>query len=104
MSNEIQDLLEEFRAYIIDRLVLTLVNRGQITAKDFEYEMSGAVKLKEDARKLLLQSLQAKKQEKILHPFLNEEIEIGLLPHVQAMLLARHIRGDLEQYPPFSCK
>lgn len=98
------DLLEEFRAYIIDRLVLTLVNRGQIKAADFEIEISGAVKLKDDARKLLLQSLQAKKQEKILHPFLNEEIEIGLLPHVQAMLLARHIRGDIEHYPPFFSK
>ena len=60
--------------------------------------------MKDDTRKLLLQSLQEKKQEKIMHPFLKEEIEIGLLPHVQAMLLARHIRGDLEQYPPFSIK
>jgi CRISPR-associated protein Cas1 len=99
-----QDLLEEFRAFICDRLVMTLINRGQIKATDFVIEVSGAVKLKDDARKLLLKSLQEKKQEKINHPFLNEEIEIGLLPHVQAMLLARHIRGDLEQYPPFCCK
>jgi CRISPR-associated protein Cas1 len=99
-----QDLLEEFRAYVIDRIVITLVNRGQIKATDFDIEVSGAVKLKDDARKLLLKSLQEKKQEKIKHPFLNEEVEIGLLPHVQAMLLARHIRGDLEQYPPFCCK
>lgn len=98
------DLLEEFRAYVIDRLVLTLVNRGQVTAKDFDVEVSGAVTMKDDTRKLLLQSLQAKKQEKIRHPFLDEEIEIGLLPHVQAMLLARHIRGDIEQYPPFVSK
>jgi CRISPR-associated protein Cas1 len=98
------DLLEEFRAYVIDRIVLTLVNREQVKASDFVTEVSGAVKMKDDTRKLLLQSLQAKKQEKIRHPFLNEEVEIGLLPHIQAMLLARHIRGDLDQYPPFSCK
>lgn len=57
--------------------------------------------LKADARKLLFQSLQAKKQEKITHPFLGEEVEIGLLPYIQAMLLARHLRGDLAAYPPF---
>ncbi|MCJ8269861.1 MAG: CRISPR-associated endonuclease Cas1, partial [Psychrosphaera sp.] len=98
------DLLEEFRAYIIDRIVLTLINREQVKADDFVTEVSGAGKMNDDTRKLLLQSLQEKKQEKIMHPFLKEEIEIGVLPHVQAMLLARHIRGDLEQYPPFSIK
>jgi CRISPR-associated protein Cas1 len=98
------DLLEEFRAYIIDRIVLTLINREQVKADDFVTEVSGAVKMKDDTRKLLLQTLQEKKQEKIMHPFLKEEIEVGLLAHVQAMLLARHIRGDLDQYPPFSIK
>lgn len=99
-----QDLLEEFRAYVIDRMVLTLINRRQVKADGFVKEVSGAVKMTDDTRKVLLASLQDKKQEKILHPFLNEEVEIGLLPHVQAMLLARHIRGDLAHYPPFAMK
>lgn len=96
-----QDLLEEFRAWWIDRLVLSLINRGQIKQHDFDYEVSGAVNIKPDARKLLFQALQSKKQEKIIHPFIQEEIAIGLLPHIQAMLLARHLRGDLVNYPPF---
>lgn len=96
-----QDLLEEFRAYLADRLVLSLINRQQIKATDFEFEASGAVKLKEGGRKTLFSALQQKKQEIIEHPFLKEKVEIGLLPHIQAMLLARHLRGDLEYYPPF---
>ncbi len=96
-----QDILEEFRAWWADRLVLSLINRGQIKPQDFIVEASRAVSLKADARKLLFRSLQAKKQEKIIHPFLGEEVEIGLLPYIQAMLLARHLRGDLAAYPPF---
>jgi CRISPR-associated protein Cas1 len=96
-----QDLLEEFRAYLADRLVLSLINRKQIKDKDFILEASGAVRMKDDARKTLLTSLQERKQEEISHPFLKEKVPIGLLPHVQAMLLARHLRGDLECYPPF---
>ncbi|WP_301673514.1 type I-C CRISPR-associated endonuclease Cas1c [Neisseria blantyrii] len=96
-----QDILEEFRAWWADRLVLSLINRRQIKPQDFVVGASGAVSLKADARKLLFQSLQAKKQEKITHPFLGEEVEIGLLPYIQAMLLARHLRGDLAAYPPF---
>ncbi len=96
-----QDLLEELRSFLVDRLVLTLINRQQIKAHEFTTEVSGAVKLSDSARKLLLQSLQARKQETILHPYLGEEIEIGLIPHVQSLLLARHLRGDLLQYPPF---
>ena len=96
-----QDILEEFRAWWIDRLVLSLVNRKQIQISDFVTEASGAVQLKDDSRKHLFQALQAKKQEKIIHPYFQEEIEIGLLPHIQALLLARHLRGDLAQYPPF---
>ena len=96
-----QDILEEFRAWWIDRLVLSLVNRKQIQISDFVIEASGAVQLKDDSRKHLFQALQAKKQEKIIHPYIQEEIEIGLLPHIQALLLARHLRGDLAQYPPF---
>lgn len=96
-----QDILEEFRAWWVDRMVLSLINRGQIKPDDFITEASGAVTLKPEARKLLFQTLQAKKQEKIIHPFLEEEVEIGLLPYIQAMLLARHLRGDLAEYPPF---
>ena len=96
-----QDLLEEFRAWWVDRMTLSLINRGQIRLQDFSTEAGGAVNIKPEARKLLFQTLQAKKQEKIVHPYLQEEVEIGLLPHIQAMLLARHLRGDLAEYPPF---
>uniref|UniRef100_UPI00258914A7 CRISPR-associated endonuclease Cas1 n=1 Tax=Rodentibacter caecimuris TaxID=1796644 RepID=UPI00258914A7 len=96
-----QDILEEFRAWWADRLVLSLINRGQIKSKDFVTEAGGAVNIKPEARKLMFQTLQAKKQEKIVHPFLQEEVVVGLLPHIQAMLLARHLRGDLAEYPPF---
>ena len=96
-----QDILEEFRAWQADRLALSLINRGQLKPQDFVTESSGAVSLKAEARKVLFQALQAKKQEKIVHPFLQEEVEIGLLPHIQAMLLARHLRGDLAEYPAF---
>jgi len=99
-----QDLLEEFRAYLVDRLVLSLINRQQIKASDFKFEPSGAVKLKDPARKILFSALQQKKQQVIEHPFLKEKVEIGLLPHIQAMLLARHLRGDLAYYPPFLCR
>lgn len=85
----------------MDRLVLSLINRKQIKANDFVIEASGAVKLKDDARKTVLVALQNRKQETVKHPFLNEDVSIGLLPHVQALLLARHIRGDLAEYPPF---
>ena len=96
-----QDILEEFRAWWVDRMILSLINRGQIRLQDFSTEAGGAVNIKPEARKLLFQTLQAKKQEKIVHPYLQEEVEIGLLPHIQAMLLARHLRGDLAEYPPF---
>ncbi len=96
-----QDILEEFRAWFCDRLVLSLVNRKQIKYDDFIKEPGGAVLLKEDARKSLLTAIQSRKQEIIRHPFLNEDIEVGLLPHVQALLLARYLRGDMEYYPPF---
>ena len=96
-----QDILEEFRAWWIDRLVLSLINRGQIKKQDFIWESSGAVQIKPETHKLIFQNLQAKKQDKIIHPFLEEEVEIGLLPYIQAMLLSRHLRGDLAEYPPF---
>ncbi len=96
-----QDLLEEFRAYWADRFILTLINRKQIKLKDFTTEASGAVQLKDDARKNFLKAWQERKQVEVTHPYLNEKLRIGLLPHCQAMLLARHIRGDTEYYSPF---
>ncbi len=96
-----QDILEEFRAWWIDRMVLSLINRGQVRQKDFIVEASGAVRLKDEPRKLVFQAFQMRKQEKIIHPFLQEKVEIGLLPHVQALLLSRHLRGDIAHYPPF---
>ena len=98
------DLLEEFRAPWADRFILTLINRKQIQLKDFITEASGAVRLKDDARKTLLTAWQERKQVEIMHPYLEEKVPIGLLPHCQAMLLARHIRGDTEYYPPYLVK
>ncbi len=96
------DLLEEFRAYIVDSIALKLFNKGTLTAKDFNKDCLGGITLKEDARKLVFQAYQAKKQEEVSHPYLQEKVQIGLLPHIQAMLLARHLRGDLAHYPPFA--
>jgi CRISP-associated protein Cas1 len=95
------DMLEEFRAPWADRLVLTLLNRKQLQASDFVTEAYGAVRLKDDARKAVLIAYQERKQEEIMHPYLEEKVKIGLLPHCQAMLLARHLRGDMAQYPPY---
>lgn len=95
------DILEEFRAGWADRLVLTLINRQQIKVGDFTCDASGAVKLSEDGRKTFLSFYQDKKREELLHPYLKEKVAIGLLPHCQALLLARHLRGDLECYPPW---
>lgn len=98
------DLMEEFRAFLADRTVLSLLNRQQITAKDFEYKENGAVLLKETSRKLVLTAWQERKQDEINHPFLDEKTTIGFLPHLQARLLARHLRGDLDAYPAFLAK
>lgn len=98
------DLMEELRAPLADRFVLTLINRGQIKATDFVTEASGAVRLKDDARKSLLTAYQERKKETLRHPYLEESIELGLLPHAQALLLARHLRGDMANYPPFSVR
>jgi len=95
------DLMEEFRAPWADRFVLTLINRRQVKPNDFITEASGAVRMTEDARKALLTAWQERKQVEITHPYLQESVPIGLLPHCQAMLLARHLRGDTEFYPPF---
>lgn len=98
------DLMEELRPYIADRLALSLVNRRQVHAKGFRITESGAVRMDDDTRKALLVAYQERKQEEVHHPYLNDKVRIGLLPHVQAMLLARHIRGDIDGYPPFLMK
>lgn len=98
------DLLEEFRASWADRFVLTLINRRQIQLTDFVIEACGTVRLTDEARKNLLTAYQERKQGEILHPYLQEQVPIGLLPHCQAMLLARHIRGDMQMYTPYVLK
>ncbi|MCH6257837.1 type I-C CRISPR-associated endonuclease Cas1c [Puniceicoccaceae bacterium K14] len=95
------DLMEEFRAYIADRVVLSLINRRQIKNTDFYVEPSGAVMLKDDSRKKVLLAWQERKKSELVHPFIQEKCTIGLLPHLQARLLARHLRGDLDAYPAF---
>lgn len=98
------DLMEEFRPAIADRFALTLINTGVIKASDFEERENGGVFLNEQGRKTVLGAWQKKKTEQLKHPFLDEKISWGLVPYVQALLLARSIRGDLDAYPPFMWK
>lgn len=98
------DLMEEFRGVMADRFVLTLINKRIIKERNFIKKESGAVILDDAGRKIFLKLWQERKQEVIRHPFLNEKIEWGMVPHVQAMLLARYLRGDLDEYPPFFWK
>ena len=93
------DLVEEFRAIMCDRFVVSLINKRIIGNDDFDIREDGAVLLSEDGRKLFLTHWQSRKQETVTHPFLKEKVEWGLLPYVQALLLARYIRGDLDEYP-----
>ena len=86
------DMMEEFRAYLGDRFVLSLINKRQITPKDFLYQGDNGVVLTDKGRKTFITAWQSRKRETIIHPYLNEKVEIGLLPYVQAMMLARYIR------------
>ena len=95
------DVMEEMRAYLGDRLVLSLINRRQVSAKDFLFQGDESVIMTDSCRKVLLTAWQARKKEMIVHPYLNEKIPIGLLPYVQSMLLARYLRSDLDDYPVF---
>lgn len=95
------DLMEELRPLFADRLALSLVNRKQVAAKGFTAKESGGILMDEDTRKAVILAWQERKKEEIVHPFLNERIPFGLIPHVQALLLARYVRGDLDAYPPF---
>ena len=95
------DLMEELRAYLVDRFVLSLINRKQLRTSDFVFEPDGAVFLKDSSRKEVIGQWQQRKQEELLHPFLKEKVPVGLLPYVQAKLLSRYLRGDIEDYPAF---
>lgn len=98
------DLMEELRGIVVDRFVLYLINKRIISEKDFVKRENGSVIICDDSRKAVLSVWQEKKREQITHPFLEEQIPWGLVPHCQAMLLARYIRGDLDDYPPFLWK
>lgn len=95
------DLMEEFRACLADRLVLSLINRNQISGKDFKTTDTGAVRMNDTSRRIFIDAWQERKQEEIMHPYLNEKIKIGLLPYLQALIFARFLRGDISSYPPF---
>jgi len=95
------DLMEEVRSVLADRLALTLINRKQIQAKHFIDRPGGAVHLDDDGRKEVVVAYQKRKQEEITHPLLNQKIPLGLIPHIQARLLARTLRGDMKEYIPF---
>lgn len=98
------DIMEEFRAYLGDRLILSLVNRSQIQPNDFIEQGNEAITMTEKGRKILLSAWQSRKKEQIIHPYLEEKIPIGLLPFVQSQLLARLLRGDIDNYPVFLIK
>jgi len=95
------DLMEELRPVLADRLALTLVNRRQVRGKGFLIKESGGVLMDDDTRKKVITAWQERKRTEITHPFLRERLPLGLLPHVQAQLLSRYLRGDLDAYPPF---
>ena len=98
------DVMEELRGFMVDRTVLSMINLKIIEKSDFEKKESNAVLIKESGRKKIIEYWQKRKQTEILHPYLKERVKIGLLPHVQSMLLSSYMRGDLEAYPPFIIK
>ena len=98
------DLMEELRPCFADRFVISAINHGMFKEHDFEYQENGAVFLTDDARKNFLRAWQERKREEIRHPYLEEKVQWGMVPHVQALLLARYLREDLEEYPPFLWK
>ena len=98
------DLMEELRPCMADRFVLTLINNRRIKAGDFQYMESGAVLLTDGGRKTFLKHWQEKKKEMLTHPYLGEKLPWGMIPYIQALLLARYLRGDLDAYPPFLWK
>ncbi|SRX87871.1 DNA polymerase [Streptococcus pyogenes] len=95
------DLVEEFRSYIVDRFVFSLINKGQLQKKHFEVKENGSILLTENGRAIFIDLWQKRKHTEVEHPFTKEKVKLMLLPYVQAQLLAKAIRGDLESYPPF---
>ena len=98
------DIIEELRAYMGDRFVLSLINRRQLISKDFLYQGDQGVLLTDEGRRKFLTAWQIRKKDEVMHPYLNEKVNIGLLPYAQALLLARYIRGDIDDYPIFLIK
>lgn len=98
------DLIEEFRSMISDRLVLTLINRKQVRKEGFLKTETGGVIMDDKTRKEIIKNYQERKRDEIKHPFISEKIPLGLLPHVQAMLMSSYLRGDIDGYPPFYWK
>lgn len=98
------DLLEEFRAIMCDRFVLTMINKRIISPNHFDMREDGAVLLNDEGRRAVLTAWQNRKDEEIKHPFLDEKVQWGMIPYAQALLLARYLRGDLDTYPPFLWK
>ncbi len=98
------DMMEEFRAPFADRLALSLINRQQVRKEGFIQSRAGGIRMTDETRKTLLIAYQKRKQDTIAHPFLGEQMQIGLLFHIQALLLARFMRGDIDGYPPFIWK
>jgi CRISPR-associated protein Cas1 len=98
------DLIEEFRPFLADRLALSLTNLKQVQERGFKTMESGAVLMDDDTRKIVLVAYQERKKEELAHPFLEERVTVGLLMHMQALLMARHLRGDMDGYPPFIWK
>ena len=95
------DLMEELRAPVADRLAATLINRRQLLADGFDISPGGAVLLNDDGRRKVLSAYQEQKKRLVTHKLLQQKVAFGLVPHVQARLLARHLRGDLAHYPPY---
>lgn len=98
------DLMEELRAVMVDRFIVSSINNRIIKANDFEFRESDEVRLTPEGRRALFNAWQNRKKDKIVHPFIKEKIPWGLVPHIQALLMARYIRGDLDGYPPFLWK
>ena len=98
------DVMEELRAPLADRFVLTLINNRQVEPSGFVQKENGAILMKDETRRILLTAWQERKKDQIKHPFLKEKIPWGLVPHSQALLLARYLRGDLDEYPPILWK
>lgn len=98
------DLMEELRPVLVDRFILTLINNRQIQEDHFRESESGAVTFTDEGKKKFLTAWQGHKREQMTHPYLKEKVYWGLVPYIQALLLARYLRGDVDGYPPFMWK